>query len=250
MPLWLPLRSLLRNRRRSALSLAIVALGTAIAFFVLGYVQESRALIRETTVAEFGNLQIAASELWDDTADGYEYLIPPATMERINELLAAEVRVSSATVQLQFPGLLASGDRTQVVRITGTVPGNATLRAAGEVVAGRDLEAADTAAVLIGRALADRLDLAPNDVVTLTLTTTSGAYNASPLRIAGIYRFTSEQVELQTLFLPLRYAQALLSTAGIDRVVVALDDLAATSGTRDRLQRALDAAGIALEIKT
>ncbi|UCF09336.1 MAG: FtsX-like permease family protein, partial [Candidatus Bipolaricaulota bacterium] len=58
------------------------------------------------------------------------------------------------------------------------------------------------------------------------------------------------QVELQTLLLPLRYAQALLSTAGIDRVVVALDDLAATNGTRDRLQRALDAAGIALEIKT
>lgn len=67
MNLWLPLRSLLRNRRRSALSVTIIALGTAVSFFFLGYIQESRALIQETTVQEFGNVQIASSDLWDDT---------------------------------------------------------------------------------------------------------------------------------------------------------------------------------------
>jgi putative ABC transport system permease protein len=250
MLLWLPLRSLLRNRRRTLLSFAIIGLGTAIAFVVLGYVQDSRALIRETTVAEFGNLQIASTDLWEETTDGYEYLIAPETLASVNALLEEEPRVRSATAQLQFAGLLASGDRSQVVRVTGFVPENPTLASTGEIVAGRALTPSDTAAVLVGRSLADRLGLEPGAVVTLTLTTVDGAFNASPLRIAGIYRFSSEQVELQRLFLPLGYAQQLLNTAGVDRIVVALQSIGDTEPVRDRLQPRLAATAAALEART
>jgi putative ABC transport system permease protein len=250
MLLWLPLRSLLRNRRRTLLSFAIIGLGTAIAFTVLGYVQDSRALIRETTVAEFGNLQIASPLLWNETADGYEYLIEPEALEQVNATLSADPRVSSATAQLQFPGLLASGDRTQVVRVTGFVPGNRTLSSAGDIVDGRDLTPDDTAAVLVGRSLADRLGLAPGSVITLTLTTVDGAFNATPLQVAGIYRFSSEQVERQSLFVPLRYAQLLLNSRGVDRVVVSLEDIAETRPARGSLQATLDDLALNLEIQT
>lgn len=250
MSVLLPLRSLLRNRRRSLLSLAIVGLGSAIAVFVLGYVQESRALIRQTSVDEYGNLQIAAPSLWDGDAEGYEYLIPPQTLVRIEDRLAADPRVVASTAQLQFPGLLAAGDQTQVVRVTGIVPGNPALPGPQEVSVGRGLDPGDNAAVLMGQALADRLGVSAGSVVTLTLTTVDGAYNASPLEIVGVFRFASEQVELQTLFLPLRYAQALLNTAGVDRVVLTLDRVSATWATRARLQATLDADALLLEART
>jgi len=250
MLLWLPLRSLLRSRRRSLLSLAIIGLGTTIAFVVLGFVQESRALIRETSVAEFGNLQIASPQLWEDTAEDYGYLIQSSALDQVSALLASEPRVDTFTVQLQFPALIASGDRTQIVRVTGFVPGNPTLSRAGEIVAGRDLAPSDAAAVLVGRSLADRLGLAPGSVITLTLTTVDGAYNATPLQVAGIYQFSSEQVELQSLFIPLRYAQLLLNTTGVDRIVVALGDIADTPATRARLQAGLTDAQLGLEALT
>ena len=250
MNLWLPLRSLLRNRRRSALSVTIIALGTAVSFFFLGYIQESRALIQETTVQEFGNVQIASSDLWDDTSEGYDYLLSTEQVEAVEEILATEPSVVSSTPQLQFPGLVAAGDQSQVVRVTSLVPGNDTLSYADHVVAGRDLTSEDTAAVLVGRALADRLGLAPDSVITLTLTTVTGAYNATPLRVAGIFRFTSEQFELQTLFVPLPYAQLVLNTQGVDRLIVSLDAIAATNPVRDRLQDAFDARGLGLEVKT
>jgi putative ABC transport system permease protein len=248
--LWLPLRSLLRNRRRSALSVTIIALGTAVSFFFLGYIQESRALIQETTVQEFGNVQIASSDLWDDTSEGYDYLLSTGQVEAVEGILSAEPSVVGSTPQLQFPGLVAAGDQSQVVRVTALVPGNDTLSYGDHVVAGRDLTGEDTAAVLVGRALADRLDLAPGSVITLTLTTVTGAYNATPLRVAGIFRFTSEQFELQTLFVPLPYAQLVFSTMGVDRLIVSLDDIAATNPVRDRLQDAFDAGGLGLEVKT
>lgn len=250
MNLWLPLRSLLRNRRRSALSVTIIALGTAVSFFFLGYIQESRALIQETTVQEFGNLQIASPDLWDDTSEGYDYLLSTAQVEAVEELLAAEPSVVGSTVQLQFPGLAAAGDQTQVVRVTSLLPENDTLSYGDHVVAGRDLTAEDTAAVLIGRALADRLNVAPGSVITLTLTTVAGAYNATPLQVAGIFRFSSEQFELLSLFVPLPYAQLVLSTQGVDRLIVSLDDIAATNPVRDRLQEAFDARGLDLEVRT
>jgi putative ABC transport system permease protein len=248
--LWLPLRSLLRNRRRSALSITIIALGTAISVFVLGYVQESRALIQGATVQEFGNLQIASPGLWNDTADGYDYLLSPSEVGAVQGILATDSNVVGSTPQLQFPGLIAFGDQSQVVRVTSLVPGNEILAYGDHVIAGRDLTDADSAAVLVGRTLADRLGLSPGSVITLTLTTVGGAYNATPLRVVGTFRFTSEQFELQTLFVPLSYAQLVLNTDGVDRLIVSLGAIAATNPVRDRLQAEIDADGLALEVKT
>ncbi len=250
MILWLPLRSLLRNRRRSVLSIAIVALGTAISLFVLGFVQESRALIQQTTVQEFGNLQIASPDLWDNATNGYDYLLTPQQVESIEQHVSTDPSLSGTTLQLQFPGLVAVGDQSEVVQVTSLVPGNETLGYGDHVVDGRDLTEEDTAAVLVGRALADRLGLVPGAVITLTVTTVDGAYNATPLRVVGLFRFTSEQTELRTLFVPLRYAQLVLNTQGVDRIILTLDQVSSTDAARNRMQTALDARELRVQIRT
>jgi putative ABC transport system permease protein len=247
---WIPLRSLLRNRRRTLLSVAIIALGTAISFFVYGFLENSRLQIQASTVSEYGNLQIASPSLWDDTADGYDYLIPPETVARVLELLGDHEAITGITSQIQFPGLIAAGTQTQVVRITAQVPGNDTLNADSFVFEGRPLEPTDVASILMGRSLAERLGLGVGDVVTLTLTTVDGAYNATPLRIVGIYRFASEQVELQSLFMPQTFAQVLLSTSGIDRIIVNLESIAKTDAVGATIQQQLDDAGLSLKART
>lgn len=246
---WIPLRSLLRNRRRTALSVAIIAFGTAISLFVFGFLEDSRFQIQATTVNEYGNLQIASQKLWNDTADGYEYLISPETQAQVLDLLSQHDAIQGVTTQLQFPGLIAAGNQTQVVRLTAQVPGNDVLNVDGLIVDGRPLQPEDVASVLVGRSLANRLGLTVGDVVTLTLTTVDGAYNATPLRIVGIYRFTSEQVELQSVFLPQRFAQLLLNTSGVDRMVVNLTSIGATDASAAAIQSQLDAAGLALQVQ-
>jgi len=247
---WIPLRSLLRNRRRTLLSVAIIALGTAISLFVFGFLEDSRLQIQATTVDEYGNLQIASPALWDDTAEGYEYLIMPETESRIRELLVGRAAITGITSQLQLPGLIAAGNQTQVVRITSQVPENGTLNIDAFVIDGRPLRTSDVAAVLIGRSLANRLGLAVGDVVTLTLTTVDGAYNATPLQIVGIYRFTSEQVELRSLFMPLSFAQRLLNTKGVDRLIVNLGSISATNAEASAIQRLLDNDALSLRVET
>jgi len=249
--LWLlPLRSLWRNRRRALLSIAIISLGTALSLFVLGFLDNARGQIEGNSVDEYGNYQVASPALWNDTADGYEYLLSPAHVATIQSIASENSAYVGSTAQLQFPGLIAVGDRTQVVRVTALEPGNGILDFAKLVTTGRPLEPTDAAGILIGRSLADRLSLDVGDVATLTLTTVAGAYNASPLQVIGIYAFSSEQVELQTLILPLRFAQLLLNTQGVDRIVVSLDRVAASTPAAEATQRALAAQGLPLEART
>jgi putative ABC transport system permease protein len=246
---WIPLRSLLRNRRRTALSVAVIALGTAISLFVFGFLEDAKYQIQATTANEYGNLQIASPQLWNDTADGYEYLLSPETEAQVLDLLDRHTNIAGSTSQLQFPGLIAAGNQTQIVRVTAQIPGNDTLNVDGFVIDGRPLQPSDVASVLMGRSLANRLGLKVDDVVTLTLTTVNGAYNATPLRIVGIYRFTSEQVELQSLFLPQSFAQILLNTPSVDRIIVNLTSIEATDSSAATIQSQLDAAGLALEVQ-
>lgn len=247
---WIPLRSLLRNRRRTLLSVAIIGLGTAISLFVYAFLQDARLQIQEVTVDEYGNLQIASPLLWNDTADGYEYLIDPETEQRIFDVLDERPAVTGTTTQLKFPGLLAFGKQTKVVQVTGQVPENTTLSIDSLVVEGRPFGASDVASVLIGQSLADQLGVGVDDVVTLTLTTVDGAYNATPLRVAGVYRFSSEQVELQSLFIPQSFAQLLLNTRGVDRLIVGLENIRSTDAEAKAIQSRLDAAGLPLEVRT
>jgi putative ABC transport system permease protein len=244
---WIPLRSLWRNRRRALLSVAVIGLGTAISLFVLGFVESSRALIQQSTVQEYANLQIASPDLWNDTGQGYEYLISPDDAARITAILTTDSAYSGSTQELQFAGLLAAGNQTQVVNVTAIAPENGVLDFRDLVTDGRGLTASDAASVVIGRSLADRLSAAVGDVVTLTATTVAGAYNASPFRIVGIYRFTSEQFEGQVLFVPLAFAQALLDTQGVDRIVVALSRIGETAPAKRRIGDALAAAALPYE---
>ena len=247
---WIPLRSLWRNRRRTLLSLAIIAFGTAVSFFVLAFLEDSRDQIRQSSVDEYGNLQIASALLFDDKAEGYDQLLTPQQVSAIENILRDEPSYVASTVQLEFPGLAASGDRTQVVRVRAVAPENGLNDFSRFVIEGRPLQQEDIASVLVGRSLANRLGLEVGAVITVTLTTVDGAYNASPLVIAGIYGFSSEQVESQVLLLPLRFGQRLLNTTGIDRVIVGLDRIAATDSARDRIAGALRESGLDLDVRT
>lgn len=245
----LPLRNLRRNRRRTLLSAGIVALGCALSLLVLGFVESSRGLIQETTVQQFGNLQIADATLWAGTADGFGYLIGPEERAEAERRSREVAGLQGTTAQLTLSGLVAVRRTTSVVRAVGVVPGNDVLDYNDLVVTGRGLRPDDLGAVLVGRTLAAELDLEVGSILNLTATTVGGAFNASPLEVVGIYRFSSVDVERAQVFVPLAFAQLLLDTDGIDRIVARVDTLPRTPAAARELGRRLGE-GSRLEVRT
>jgi ABC-type lipoprotein release transport system permease subunit len=75
----------------------------------------------------------------------------------------------------------------KVVRATALKPQNQALDYNDLVEKGSGLSPTDRAKVLVGRTLAEELQLQPGDFFTLTTTTVDRAYNVGPLQVAGIY---------------------------------------------------------------
>jgi putative ABC transport system permease protein len=248
--LLIPLRNLLRNRRRTLLSLAIIALGTAMIYAVRGYVDESILNIRAGTVRQFGNFQIASPLLWAEKTENFQYLIPPEKAAQITEILRTVPEVTAYTAQLNLSGLAITERKTKVVRATALEPQNQALDYNDLVEKGSGLSPTDRAKVLVGRTLAEELQLQPGDFFTLTTTTVDGAYNVGPLQVAGIYTLNNAVVEGQLIFMPLSYGQTLLDTPRITKIIVKITNIDDTDRVAALVQRKLTEAGLDFEVRT
>ncbi len=246
----IPLRNLLRNRRRTLLSLAIIALGTAMIYAVRGYVDESILSIRAGTVRQFGNFQIASPLLWAEKTENFQYLIPPEKVAQIAEILRTIPEVTAYTAQLNLSGLAITERKTKVVRATALEPQNQALDYNDLVQRGSGLAPTDRATALIGRTLAEELQLQPGDFFTLTTATVDGAYNVGPLQVAGIYALNNAIVEGQLIFLPLSYGQTLLDTPGVAKIIVKINNIDDTDRVAALVQRKLTEAGLEFEVRT
>ena len=247
--LQIPLRNLWRNRRRTLLGVAIIALGTTMSFAVLGYVDFSLNDIRQSTIDQVGNVQIASPKLWAEETEDYDYLISADAQQRVADILDAHDGVTAYTSELSLSGLGYIGDGTRPLNLTATRPGNDALDYNDLVVEGEGLAPGDGGRVLIGQTLADNLGLAPGDGFRITATTTSGQYNLAPLRVKGIFSLNDEQAETQVAYVPLSFGQQLLDTGGVARIIVTTPTIEETDRVLAEIQSALDDAGLNLEAR-
>jgi putative ABC transport system permease protein len=249
--LWhIPLRNLFRNRRRTLLGLAIIALGTAMIYAVLGYVDYTMYNIRVGTVRQFGHFQIASPLLWQEKTEKFAYLIAPETLQKIIAILKEQPEVQAHTVQLNFSGLGATETKNKVLRATALEPNNPALDYNDLVVEGDSLRPDDRAKVLVGRSLAKELQLHPGDFFNVTTTTVDGAYNVGPLQVAGIFSLNNAQFESQLVFVPLAYGKQLMDTAGVAKVIVTVQHLDDSERVAAEIQAKLRTAGLDLEVRT
>jgi putative ABC transport system permease protein len=243
----LAMRNLSRNRRRTVLSLLLIALGTAALFLLRGYTAEVYTGIKEVYIDMYWNFQIAKEALWEEEFRSYEYIIPKETLSQVERLLVQEPEVVSYTTYLGLTGLVGTEERSTAFFAFGVEPANPAPDL--KVKEGRKLESGDLEAALISPDLAKELDIKPGDYLVVMATTVDGVYNAGNLKVVGI--FASEAFEGNVAVVPISFVQRLLNTDGVSRITVKLTDDRATEEVVQRLQKALEENGLAeLKIKT
>lgn len=242
-------RNVLRNKRRTAFSLGVTALGVAILYFVMGFITESFESIKINLAREIGAVQIADATLFDNKTERYEYLIPPQTLEQIVVLLQDDPRVTGYTWTLGFAGLIGNEKNSTLVVGRGLIPGNPIEDYSRVVVDGRPLTHDGTPQILIGRRLAEKLNVRPGDIINVASGTASGAFNAASAQIVGTIRYNNITQEGQIGIVNLEFAQQLLRTQGIERVIIQLKDLDQAEAFAQEIKARLAAAGIALDAR-
>lgn len=242
----LGLRNLARNRWRSALTLAAVAVAVGLMVWTLalyeGWIDQ---MVRGATAVETGQVQIHTAAYVDQPRAYRSFAVDDALFERVRSV--PEVRALSPRVELN--GLVGNEERSQVARILGVDP---ELEAAATpvtegLVEGRwlSLEPPDYPApreAVLGSGLAGQLRVGPGDELVVFLEAADGSLGNELLQVVGIVRTGNTQVDRMTLYMHLEDAQLLGALDGqIHELAIRTDDLTGAATTATAVAEALGA---------
>ncbi|MBI2333345.1 MAG: ABC transporter permease [Chloroflexi bacterium] len=240
-------RDLGRNRRRSFFSALAVGGGLALLILMSSVIAGEMGSALESAInLQTGHIQIRAAT-YDENKSSlkWEDLVP--NPEEIASKIAELDQVKAATPRLYASGFLSSGTQSAGARITGIDPLSPASDPYREgVISGQYLNPDDRDAVLIGKPMAEKLNLEVGDKVSLSLNTADGNVQDQTFTVKGIYTTNTYSFDSMTVFLPLAKAQAMTQTENhASTVYVLLHDTEMTDTVASALSVSPN-----LEIKT
>ncbi len=228
----------LRNRRRSAVTVGIAALGTAAILLAGGFALFTYQSLAEAAARTTGHLIVAKPEqfLRDEDVPLQHGLDDAAALQAA---LLADPRVRQVLPRVEFTGLVSNGDKSTVMVAAGIDP-DAEFAVKGpflKITAGRVLASGQQAQVMLGEGLARSLKAAPGSGLTLLASTTEGVLNALDVTVVGVFSTGVPDIDQRLVYADIRTAQQLLVTQRVSSLGVFLDRMAATGDAQSRVQR-------------
>jgi len=249
--------NILKNRRRSFVTLLAIATGFAAVSLFRGYADNTYWGLRQMAVRGEGLGHLAVyKEGWLNRGKIHpdRYMFSQEEIQRIIELVEEDDDVILATPQISISGLVSNGRISAIFLANGVIPRDDKIIkgswAAVRPVKGDGLSDARLYGVEMAEDLASHLDLKPGSDAVVMASTLDGQMNALDIQVAGLYDTGSDATNDKYLRVPFAFAQSLYDTDKADRVVVLLDDWKKTERARTLLLNVLSEAGLPCEIRT
>ncbi len=221
----LALRNLLRQQRRTALTLMVVVAGFLALSLAGGFMAQTFQGLSDAAIrGGLGHLQVMPpGALEGDEAQSLEKALPEG--EALAQRLRQDPAVAEVLPRTQFMGLLSNGPRSVAFLGTAVDPvlepkymacaealQNGALTKGG---AGSHWLSGDPAAreVILGTGLARALDASVGSSLTLMSTTRDGALNAVDVEVAGLQDLGLRELNDRFLTVSLGTADQLLDSA-------------------------------------
>ncbi len=219
-------RSVVRNGRRSALTALAVALGLVVAMLMAGLIEGMVANsladnIRVTT----GHLQIRNAEYEVEKAS-----LLSQDLLRDGEELAGRIEavdgVASAAPVLWTSGLLSTPRESTGIEVVGIDPDDVFHTPIREgIVAGEYLQADDRGTMLVGRILADQMEIVVGQRVSLAASNANGEGQEGIFTVVGLVDTGFPGIDQNRVILPLAQAQAFSGVGDrVSSMIVMLND--------------------------
>jgi ABC-type lipoprotein release transport system permease subunit len=207
--LWrIAIRDVIRNKRRSGLTLIAIALGLALVIalhsFEMGAMEGS---IDNNIRVQSAHIQVRADTYEQDKVSlKWEDLLedPQAV---VNQAISLE-EVQSAAPVLWAGGILTTIDDSSGVRVIGIEPSAGTSATYREGLVGDFLDPDDRNGILISKRLAKNFNLAIGDDVSLLINTSGEEPDEATFTVRGLFDTGIPAFDELTVFLPITKAQA------------------------------------------
>ncbi len=261
----LALRGLMRNRRRSLVTLLAIAFGFAAIVLFAGYTHNVYdGLGRQSIHGEMlGHLTLYKKGMrTEGKLDPERYLLSAQEVAAITRLAQEESHVELVAPRLGMSGLISNGRVSTIFIAEGIEPDAVVkLRSGGLTEAERKsgmfdnmrmrLDPERPEVVCLGEGLAEMLHLKEGEQAQVLVNTLSGQANAADITLGRSFNTGNAASNDKFAFVSLALARSLLDADGrAQRLTILLDNESQTEAMRDRLQTKLKAAGFDVEILT
>lgn len=253
----LAVRNVLRNKRRSLVTLMAIGVGFAAVSLFYGYVSHTYYGLKVSAIRGegLGNLTIFKAG-WNEKGklDPEKYLLSKQQTQQIIKIVSEEKGVLVATPELHVSGIVSNGTASTIFIAQGVVPKDEKIIkgswAEFRPVNGKPLDDNVTYGVEVSQDLARYLGFSSGTEGVVMSTTLGGQMNAMDILVRGVYDTGSDATNDKYIRCTLDFAQSLVDTKSAERIVVLLNDWDQTDAMRARLLSRLKQAGISAEIKT
>jgi len=233
----MPLRSLFRQRSRTAFGLTAIAAGVVALMVAGGFIEWNLWALREGTIqSRLGHIQVVRpGYLNAGAADPYSFLLP----EGAEQLAAIEAlaHVKLAAPRLSFAGLISHGETTVSFLGEGVVPEKE--RAISRYLSfgeGKGLSSDEPGGIILGKGLAANLGVKPGDRVVLLVTNPQSGVSAVEATVRDTFYTSSKAFDDVAVRVPIDMAWRLARVKGAHSWVVLLDDTRYTDATVEALR--------------
>ena len=216
-------RNVLRNRRRSAITISSIAIGLAAMTFLWGFTDGmNRQMVENTTRYFAGDAQIHLKGYHDDPTLDLTMQDPDRVLRAARE----HPRVAAATVRLEGKALASRGDKSRGVRIAGVAPREeARLSVLFNAIIDGEPLAEGAPGVLIGDKLAEALGARRGDDLVLVGQAYDGSVASGRFPVRGIFRTKSDELDGFLAVAPLEAVREFYAApGGVTAVVLRLRD--------------------------
>jgi len=254
-------RNVFRNRRRTLLTLSILAIGCVGLVLIGGYFDNVLEGMREQMIhSQYGHLQVNASGYYQKGVTApYDYLI--RDVARAEAEIEKTPHVLFTVPRLKISGMASSETTTVAVVALGTDHIRETRMGSAKalnvtipsihILEGRDLDESDPYGVLVGKGLLKSLGLKLGDTINFLTTREAGALDGAPFRVRGVFETIVKDADDRSMKVNLGVLQKIAGVPNqLHTLMVVLDDTKNVDEVKSDLSRRLQAARLPLETLT
>ncbi len=258
-------RNILRNKRRSLVTMIAIAVGfTSISLFH-GYINNAYEGLRWLAICgeRLGHLRINKAG-WKEQGklEPHNYMFSKEQTDQIIRLVREEKDVVLVSPQIQVMGTVTNGLTSIIFIAQGVIPQDEEFinkfwfDVVGYVdegydeIIGETLREDKTYGVLMAKDMAHYLKMKPGSNGIVMAQTLTGQMNAMDIEINGVYDTGNDFSNDKFMRFNFNFAQSLLDTQSAERILVMLKHWKHTERMYDRILKKIRNAGIDCEITT
>lgn len=225
--LLLAFRNVFRNRRRTLLTLMIVAVGVAALLLAGGFFAYLFRGLREVTIRNgLGHLQVYNARFFEQE----EKRVLEHGFEDYRQAAALTLdtpHVLGVAPRIEFFGIVSNGMKSATFMATAVDPAAETrMGFTPRLGEGRNFSGQPGIGneALLGVGLARSLSVKPGDTLTLLALTADGALNGIDIDVVGVIQTGFKEMDDRALRVTLPAAQRLLQSERVTKLIVGLDN--------------------------